>query len=72
MVYALKTWLEPQPRPRGRVYSGVAGSASGKTRRAVTIPCVGRLPTRLNEEDELDGGQELPGFRFPVVKLFDV
>ncbi|MFO0848801.1 MAG: Uma2 family endonuclease [Gemmataceae bacterium] len=40
--------------------------------RTVTIPRAGRPPVLLNEEDELDGGPELPGFRVPVAKLFDV
>lgn len=142
VVYVLKTWLEPQPRPRGRVYSGEVGvrlredpdttvgidvvyaakelvevadrdtettilagvptvaveilspstrheTTRSKIRlyhavgvpqvwiidpdlRTVTVPRAGRPPVLLNEEDELDGGPDLPGFRVSVAKLFDV
>lgn len=39
--------------------------------RTVTIYCPGKKPTFVNDEQDLDGGDVLPGFRVPVVRLFE-
>ena len=39
--------------------------------RTVAIHRPGVPPVTLNEQQELDGGAELPGFRVPVGRLFD-
>ena len=41
-------------------------------RRAITVYADGRLVRELGEDDELDGGDVLPGFRGAVAELFDV
>jgi Uma2 family endonuclease len=38
--------------------------------RTVSVIRPGRPPVVLNEEQELDGSPELPGFRVPVARLF--
>ena len=39
--------------------------------RTVTIYRLGKKPTFVNEDQELDGGDVLPGFRVPVARLFE-
>lgn len=39
--------------------------------RTVAIHRPGVPPVTLNEQQELDGGAELPGFRVPVGRLFE-
>jgi Uma2 family endonuclease len=39
-------------------------------RKAVTVYPIGKPPMELAEEDELDGGDVLPGFRVKVADLF--
>jgi Uma2 family endonuclease len=39
--------------------------------RTVTIHRPNRPATPLSEEQELDGGAELPGFRVPVARIFE-
>jgi Uma2 family endonuclease len=39
--------------------------------RTVTIYRLGKKPAFVNEEQELDGGDVLPGFRVPVARLFE-
>lgn len=39
--------------------------------RTVTVHRPNRPPLPLNEEQELDGGPELPGFRVPVARIFE-
>ena len=39
--------------------------------RTVKICRPGRKPTLVNDEEEIDGGDVLPGFRCPVANFFD-
>jgi Uma2 family endonuclease len=141
IVFLLKAWLEPQPRPRGRVLTSEVGvrftgdqettvgidtvyisadlaarttanddstiidgvptlaveilspsdtvenvATKIRTYRRVGVPVVwvvdvefrtvtvhrpNRPPVGLNEEQELDGAPELPGFRVPVARIFE-
>jgi Uma2 family endonuclease len=141
IVFLLKSWLEPQPRPRGRVLTSEVGvrfpgerettvgidtiyidadlaarttanedstivegvptlaveilspsdtveNLHTKIRtyrrfgvplvwvidpdfRTVTVHRPNQSPLGLNEEQELDGGPELPGFRVPVARIFE-
>ena len=41
-------------------------------RRAITVYADGRLVRELGEDDELDGGDILPGFLVAVADLFDI
>ena len=40
-------------------------------RRTVTVYRLGEAPVMVNAAQELDGGDVLPGFRCPVVRLFE-
>lgn len=41
-------------------------------RRAITVYADGRLVRELSDDDELDGGDVLPGFRVAIAEIFDI